>query len=69
MYMSQQDLDFKEELEKSIDLMYSKHVPANVRNPIYTQTARVTTVALVFLRQKTASNLMVLRQPLSKSIY
>ena len=29
--MSQRDLDFKEELEKSVDALYAKYVPANVR--------------------------------------
>lgn len=31
LYMSQRDLDFKSELEKSVDSLYSKYVPANVR--------------------------------------
>lgn len=31
LYMSQRDLDIKEELEKSVDSLYSKYVPANVR--------------------------------------
>lgn len=31
MYMEQRDLDFKEELEKSVDSLYAKYVPANVR--------------------------------------
>lgn len=31
LYMSQRDLDFKEELEKSVDALYAKYVPANVR--------------------------------------
>ena len=31
MYMEQCDLDFKEELEKSVDSLYAKYVPANVR--------------------------------------
>ena len=31
LYMSQRDLDFKEELEKSVDTLYSKYVPTNVR--------------------------------------
>jgi hypothetical protein len=31
LYMSQRDFDFKEELEKSVDTLYSKYVPANVR--------------------------------------
>lgn len=31
LYMSQRDLDFKEELEKSVDSLYAKYIPANVR--------------------------------------
>lgn len=31
LYMSQRDLDFKSELEKSVDSLYAKYVPANVR--------------------------------------
>lgn len=31
LYMSQRDLDFKEELKKSVDVLYTKYVPANVR--------------------------------------
>ena len=31
LYMSQRDLDLKEELEKSVDSLYAKYVPANVR--------------------------------------
>lgn len=31
MYMEQRDLDFKVELEKSVDSLYAKYVPANVR--------------------------------------
>ncbi len=31
LYMSQRDLDFKEEFEKSVDSLYAKYVPANVR--------------------------------------
>lgn len=31
LYMSQRDLDFKEELEKSVDSLYTKYVPSNVR--------------------------------------
>ena len=31
MYMEQRDLNFKEELEKSVDSLYAKYVPANVR--------------------------------------
>lgn len=31
LYMSQRDLDSKEELEKSVDALYAKYVPANVR--------------------------------------
>lgn len=32
LYMSQRDLDFKEELEKSVDSLYAKYVPANVES-------------------------------------
>jgi len=38
MYMSQRDLDFKEELEKSVDSLYAKYVPANVREFIDMKT-------------------------------
>ena len=31
LYMSQRDMDIKNELEKSVDTLYSKYVPANVR--------------------------------------
>lgn len=31
MYMEQRDLDFKEELEKSVDSLYAKYVLSNVR--------------------------------------
>lgn len=31
MYMEQRDLDFKEELEKSVDSLYAKYVPADGR--------------------------------------
>ena len=31
LYMSQRELDFKEELEKSVDSLSAKYVPANVR--------------------------------------
>lgn len=31
LYMLQRDLDFKEELKKSVDSLYTKYVPANVR--------------------------------------
>ena len=31
LYISQRDLDFKEEREKSVDSLYAKYVPANVR--------------------------------------
>lgn len=34
LYMSQCDLDFKEELEKSVDALYAKYVPANVRSSL-----------------------------------
>lgn len=38
LYMSQRDLDFKEELEKSVDGLYAKYVPANVREFIDMKT-------------------------------
>lgn len=38
LYMSQRDLDFKEELEKSVDALYAKYVPANVREFIDMKT-------------------------------
>ena len=31
MYMKQKDLDIKSELEKTIDGMYARYVPSNVR--------------------------------------
>ena len=31
MYMKQKDLDIKSELERTIDSMYAKYVPSNVR--------------------------------------
>lgn len=31
LYMSQRDLDIKSELEKLVDSLYTKYVPANVR--------------------------------------
>ena len=31
MYMKQKDIDIKSELEKTIDSMYAKYVPSNVR--------------------------------------
>ena len=40
MYMEQRDLDFKEELEKSVDTLYAKYVPANVREFIEMTTAK-----------------------------
>ena len=39
LYMSQRDLDFKEELEKSVDSLYAKYVPANVREFIDMKSA------------------------------
>ena len=43
MYMSQRDLDFKEELEKSVDTLYAKYVPANVREFIDMKGSQVKT--------------------------
>ena len=31
MYMEQRDTDLKSEIEKSLDALYTKYVPANVR--------------------------------------
>ena len=31
LYMAQKDLPFEEEMEKAADALYSKHVPAGVR--------------------------------------
>lgn len=31
LYMSQRDMDIKDEIEKSMDSLYAKYVPANVR--------------------------------------
>ena len=41
MYMSQRDLNFKEELEKSVDSLYAKYVPANVREFIDMKDSQV----------------------------
>ena len=41
LYMSQRDLDFKEELEKSVDSLYAKYVPANVREFINMKGSQV----------------------------
>lgn len=43
MYMSQRDLDFKKELEKSVDSLYAKYVPANVREFIDMKGSQVKT--------------------------
>lgn len=43
MYMEQRDLDFKEELEKSVDSLYAKYVPANVREFIDMKGSQVKT--------------------------
>lgn len=43
LYMSQGDLDFKEELEKSVDTLYAKYVPANVREFIDMKGSQVKT--------------------------
>lgn len=41
LYMSQRDLDFKEELEKSVDSLYTKYVPANVREFIDMKSSQI----------------------------
>ena len=43
MYMEQRDSDFKEELEKSVDSLYAKYVPANVREFIDMKGSQVKT--------------------------
>lgn len=43
LYMSQRDLDFKEEFEKSVDSLYAKYVPANVREFIDMKGSQVKT--------------------------
>ena len=43
LYMSQRDLDFKVELEKSVDALYAKYVPANVREFIDMKDSQVKT--------------------------
>ena len=43
LYISQRDLDFKEELEKSVDSLYAKYVPANVREFIDMKGSQVKT--------------------------
>ena len=43
LYMSQRDLDCKEELEKSVDTLYAKYVPANVREFIDIKGSQVKT--------------------------
>ena len=43
LYMLQRDLDFKEELEKSVDTLYAKYVPANVREFIDMKGSQVKT--------------------------
>lgn len=43
MYMSQRDLNFNEELEKSVDSLYAKYVPANVREFIDMKDSQVKT--------------------------
>ncbi len=41
LYMSQRDLDFKSELEKSVDSLYAKYVPSNVREFIDMKSSQV----------------------------
>ena len=43
LYMSQRDLDFNEELEKSVDSLYAKYVPSNVREFIDMKDSQVKT--------------------------
>ncbi len=41
LYMSQRDLDIKSELKKSVDSLYAKYVPANVRDYIDMKSSQV----------------------------
>lgn len=41
LYTSQRDMDFKDELEKSVDALYGKYVPANVREFIDMKSSQV----------------------------
>lgn len=41
LYMSQRDLYFKEELEKSVDSLYAKYVPSNVREFVDMKVSQV----------------------------
>ena len=42
LYMAQKDLSFEEEMEKAADALYSKHVPAGVREFIELNTGNKT---------------------------
>ena len=42
LYMEQKDLSFEEEMEKAADALYSKHVPAGVREFIELNTGNKT---------------------------
>lgn len=58
LYMSQRDLDFKEELEKSVDSLYTKYVPANVREFIDIRTKQKDKSNAKDSSSKTSNNIM-----------
>lgn len=58
LYMSQRDLDFKEELEKSVDSLYAKYVPANVREFIDMRTKQKDKSNAKDSSSKTSNNIM-----------
>ena len=45
LYMAQKDLSFEEEMEKAADALYSKHVPAGVREYIELRSGNTPTPA------------------------
>lgn len=58
LYMSQRDLDFKSELEKSVDSLYTKYVPANVREFIDMRTKQKDKPKDKDSSSKTSNNIM-----------
>ena len=58
LYISQRDLDFKEELEKSVDSLYAKYVPANVREFIDMRTKQKDKSKAKDSSSKTSNNIM-----------
>lgn len=45
MYMANRNMDFNEEVEKSVDTLYAKYVPAGVRDYISMKSQEETSVA------------------------